>query len=240
VLATAPAANAASHLGDRVLREGMSGHDVRVLQDYLGRDGYRTTIDGYFGSKTKALVVRFERAQHLKADGVVGTTVANALRRVANARAGGGASIPAPEADPPITAPPTGKAKLLSDGTAVAPEGAPSAIVDLIAAGNKIAKKPYVYGGGHASWSSRGYDCSGSVSYALHGAGLLSSPLDSTSFESYGSRGKGRWITIYANSGHAYMVVAGLRFDTSGANPSRWQTAMRSGSGYVVRHPTGW
>jgi hypothetical protein len=110
----------------------------------------------------------------------------------------------------------------------------------VIAAGNKIAKKPYRYGGGHGRWNDGGYDCSGSVSYALHGGGLLKVAQDSSEMESYGAGGKGQWITIYANPGHAWMTVAGLRFDTSGAAPSRWQTARRSSAGYVVRHPRGY
>ena len=133
---------------------------------------------------------------------------------------------------------PVGHAKLVH-GRAIAPSNAPWKVRKVIAAANHIRNKPYVYGGGHGSWRDNGYDCSGSVSYALHGGGLLSTQLDSTGFESYGSRGSGRWITVYANAGHAYMVVAGLRFDTSGASPSRWQSDMRSGAGYVVRHPSG-
>jgi len=103
--------------------------------------------------------------------------------------------------------------------------------------------KPYRYGGGHAKWEDSGYDCSGSVSYALHGAGLLSISKDSTDFESYGDSGPGQWITVYANSGHAYAVVAGLRFDTgfndSTSSGPKWSTKMRPPGGYVVRHPDG-
>jgi hypothetical protein len=111
----------------------------------------------------------------------------------------------------------------------------------VIAAGDRIASLPYKYGGGHRSFSDTGYDCSGSVSYALHGAGLLATPLDSGQFMSWGAPGKGRHITIYANPGHVYMVVDGRRFDTSGATAagSRWQTTMRSSAGYTVRHPPG-
>ena len=93
----------------------------------------------------------------------------------------------------------------------------------VIAAGNQITNTPYVYGGGHGSFESTGYDCSGSVSFALHGGGLLSSPLDSTGFMTWGEPGPGQWITVYSNPGHAYMEMAGIRFDTSGA-PPRWQT----------------
>jgi peptidoglycan hydrolase-like protein with peptidoglycan-binding domain len=131
-------------------------------------------------------------------------------------------------------------AVLNADGTATAPASAPLAVQQIIAAGNEIASKPYRYGGGHTlKWKDTGYDCSGSVSYALHGAGLLDSPLPSGNFETWGDAGPGQWVTIYANGGHMYMVVAGLRFDTSGAKPSRWQTAMRSSKGFVVRHPAG-
>jgi hypothetical protein len=111
----------------------------------------------------------------------------------------------------------------------------------IIAAGNRIATLPYIYGGGHGSWTDAGYDCSGSVSFALHGGGLLSAPLVSGDFESWGAAGPGQWITIYANGGHVYMVIAGLRFDTSGQSGAgtRWQANMVSGAGFVVRHPVG-
>jgi hypothetical protein len=100
---------------------------------------------------------------------------------------------------------------------------------------------PYKYGGGHGQWNDSGYDCSGSVSYALHGAGLLDSALTSGDFMSWGRAGRGRWITIYAAPGHVYMVVNGRRFDTTGrdASGSRWQNSGRSSSGYVIRHPAG-
>jgi len=110
-----------------------------------------------------------------------------------------------------------------------------------IAAANRIAGRPYRFGGGHRSFSDSGYDCSGSVSYVLHGAGRLGSPLDSSALMSYGAPGRGRWITVYANPGHAYMVIRGRRYDTTGRSQtgSRWQPADRSSAGYVVRHPPG-
>ena len=128
-----------------------------------------------------------------------------------------------------------------TSGLAVAPASAPAEVQEIIEAGNKIATKPYSYGGGHGRWRDSGYDCSGSVSYALHGAGLLDTPLDSTGFMSWGERGKGEWVTIYANAGHAYMTVAGLRFDTSSSkrSGSRWSETTRSARGYRVRHPEG-
>ena len=228
----APAGGAgvgAKHLGDRTLRKGMQGHDVRVLQDYLSRAGYPTPIVGIFGPETLANVKAFQKAHGLTADGVVGASTVTALRSMGDSAGNSGAPVAAP----------TGHATVRSDGTAVAPSDAPQVIKDVIAAGNRIATKPYVWGGGHASWNASGYDCSGSVSYALHGAGLLSSPLVSGDFGSWGSSGHGRWITIYSNAGHVFMTVAGIRFDTSGANPSRWQTDMRSSAGYAISHPTG-
>jgi peptidoglycan hydrolase CwlO-like protein len=121
------------------------------------------------------------------------------------------------------------------------PPGAPAAVAQVIAAGNAIATLPYVWGGGHGSFHASGYDCSGSVSYALAAAGLLSSPLDSTGFESWGEPGPGKWITVYANAGHAFMVVAGWRFDTVALaeGGTRWSRTMTSTAGFVARHPAG-
>jgi len=222
----------AQHMGDRTLKKGMRGQDVRVLQDYLTRAGIATPVDGVFGPGTKANVKRFQRAQGLTADGIVGPATVAALRGRGDVGTAGdsGSTLSAP----------AGRARLLANGTAQAPSDAPQVVKDVIAAGNRIATKPYVFGGGHGRWEDRGYDCSGSVSYALHGGGLLSSSMPSGGFTSWGASGSGRWITVYANSGHMYMVVAGLRFDTSGASPSRWQADMRSSAGYVVRHPSGY
>ncbi|MGZ6649030.1 MAG: hypothetical protein ACXVHB_16305 [Solirubrobacteraceae bacterium] len=121
------------------------------------------------------------------------------------------------------------------------PPGAPAAVAQVIAAGNAIATLQYVWGGGHGSFHASGYDCSGSVSYALAAAGLLSSPLDSTGFESWGEPGPGKWITVYANAGHAFMVVAGWRFDTVALaeGGTRWSRTMTSTAGFVARHPAG-
>jgi peptidoglycan hydrolase CwlO-like protein len=121
------------------------------------------------------------------------------------------------------------------------PPGAPAAVAQVIAAGNAIATLPYIWGGGHGSFHASGYDCSGSVSYALAAAGLLTSPLDSTGFESWGLPGPGQWITVYANAGHAFMVVAGWRFDTVAlaTGGTRWSRTMVSTAGFVARHPPG-
>jgi cell wall-associated NlpC family hydrolase len=130
-------------------------------------------------------------------------------------------------------------------GLAAAPMAAPAAIQQIVWAANQIIGLPYIYGGGHASFVSPGYDCSGTVSFALHGASLLSTPEDSSEFETWGSHGVGRWIAIFANPGHAYMTVAGLRLDTSSADdPSnqqgpRWRPLRPANAGFVVRHPLG-
>ncbi|MDX6656607.1 MAG: hypothetical protein QOH62_1400 [Solirubrobacteraceae bacterium] len=225
-----------SHLGDRIpLRPGMSGHDVKILQDFLRRDHVSTSVDGQFGSATKKSVRRWERAKQRSVDGVVDAADIATLRDDVQGSADpSAATSPAP---PQLA--PGDRAQVGSDGLAIAPASAPDAIKQIIAAGNVIANKPYRYGGGHGRWNDTAYDCSGSVSYALHGAALLNTQLTSGEFENWGDAGPGQWVTIYANSGHVWMLVAGLRFDTSGASPSRWQTATRSASGYVVRHPTG-
>jgi hypothetical protein len=127
-------------------------------------------------------------------------------------------------------------------GVAHAPAGAPRAVKAAIAAGNRIQGKPYVWGGGHGKWEARGYDCSGSVSYVLHAGGLLKSPLVSGAFARiFGIRGKGRWITVYANGGHAFAYIAGLRLDTSGTGGRgpRWRLEPRGMGGFVARHPRG-
>ena len=127
-------------------------------------------------------------------------------------------------------------------GVAHAPVGAPRAVRAAIAAGNRIQGKPYVWGGGHGKWEARGYDCSGTVSYVLHAGGLLKAPLVSGAFaSSFGLRGKGRWITVYANGGHAFAYIAGLRLDTSGTGGRgpRWRVEPRGMRGFVARHPRG-
>ncbi|MFL5899437.1 MAG: hypothetical protein ACJ76D_13450 [Solirubrobacterales bacterium] len=133
------------------------------------------------------------------------------------------------------------EAQVLSESEASAPSSAPSAVQEVIAAGNAIATTPYIWGGGHGSFESEGYDCSGAVSYALHGGGLLESPLDSTGLETWGEAGPGQWITVYANAEHAWMVVAGIAFDTVGGPGPRWHDPwVDSPEGFVARHPAGY
>jgi cell wall-associated NlpC family hydrolase len=155
----------------------------------------------------------------------------------AEADPGGGVQAPDPKEPAPA---PIAHATLAGDGrTAMAPAGAPQEVVAAIAAANRINRKPYRYGGGHARFRDSGYDCSGTVSYVLHAARVLRRPRASGDLMRFGARGRGRWITVYANGGHAYVVIAGLRFDTSGPGPSgpRWRAERRSSRGYVARHP---
>jgi peptidoglycan hydrolase-like protein with peptidoglycan-binding domain len=234
--------------GARDLRAGMRGTDVRVLQDFLTRVGLRTAVDGHFGPYTARRVRSWERKSRRRVNGRVERADAQVLR----AQVAAGTTVVQPRAAQPV-APVTGgiapgaapaateKAILNPDGTAIAPASAPPQVHAIIAAGNLIAKLPYRYGGGHGRWEDSGYDCSGSMSFAFHGAGMLEKALDSTAFMSWGDPGPGAWVTMYANPGHSFMVVAGLRFDTSGRSTqgSRWQKSMRPTAGYTVRHPPG-
>jgi hypothetical protein len=166
------------------------------------------------------------------------------MTETASATTPGGLTSTTPETEEATEVGPPGKATLVN-GRAIPPANAPAAVRQVIAAANKIRTKPYIYGGGHARFWDSGYDCSGSVSFALHGGGFLSSPLPSGPMESWGSAGKGRWITVYANSGHAYAVIAGLRWDTagntSGTGP-RWHKSTRAAASgpFIARHPAGY
>ncbi len=150
---------------------------------------------------------------------------------------------PPAEAKPDLLVP--GTLAHYVNGLAAAPMSAPPAVQEIIWAGNQLIGLPYIYGGGHASFTSPGYDCSGTVSFALHGADLLAAPEDSSEFETWGSHGVGRWVTIFSNPGHAYMTVAGLRLDTSAADDPtneqgpRWRPLRQGNEGFVVRHPLG-
>ena len=163
-----------------------------------------------------------------------------------DAQTAGGTEYGYDPAAPPRAFVPGTKAVLMDDGFAAAPADAPEAVQAAVFAANEIVGKPYRYGGGHRTFKDTGYDCSGTISYALNGAGLLKSPLDSGSFMRWGQRGKGDWITVYTNPGHAYVVIAGLRLDTSAAGERvssgkgpRWRTGKRAMRGFVKRHPAG-
>jgi hypothetical protein len=222
----------------------MHGSDVRVLQGFLTKVGVRTSVDGQYGPTTTRHVRTWERKSSLPVDGRMTRNNAAVLR--GQVTSGGGAlqgTGGSNTADQPVAAPAGESATLGADGLAVAPASAPPAVQQVIAAANAIVGKPYRYGGGHGQWEDSGYDCSGSESYALHGANLISRPMDSTEFMSFGQAGAGTWITSYANSGHSFLVVAGLRFDTgyndSSSSGPKWNTKMRPSDGYTVRHPEG-
>ncbi|MGZ6674446.1 MAG: peptidoglycan-binding domain-containing protein [Solirubrobacteraceae bacterium] len=190
------------------------GASVRLLQARLG-----VAADGVFGPGTARAVRSFQRAHGLTADGVVGPATWSAL--------GVSGSHPVLK-----------RAHLR--GRPGRP-GIPGAVLRAISAADRIAGFPYRYGGGHRSFHDSAYDCSGSVSYVLHGAGLLGRPRDSSELMSWGQPGRGRWITVYANAGHTFMVINGKRYDTTGRwdTGSRWQRVDRSSAGYVARHPAG-
>jgi peptidoglycan hydrolase-like protein with peptidoglycan-binding domain len=207
------------------------GHDgaVRRLQEAL-----HVAVDGEFGPETEGAVRRFQAAHGLEVDGVVGPATWSAL---------GDSGLP--ELNPPRWALGGAGGSSSTAGGGSAPGASSSSaeaiVARVIAAANEIATRPYVYGGGHGSFISYGYDCSGSVSYALHGGGLLSAPEDSTGLESYGEPGPGRYITIYANAEHAWMTIDGRRFDTVALaeDGSRWGGPSDDGGGFVERHPDG-
>ncbi len=231
-----PAA-ASADFGDRPLRQGSRGHDVRVLQDFLTRVGLMTTVDGQFGPRTARRVRSWERRSGARVNGRVSRGDARRLRTQVEQGIRVYESVPEPAA-----APAGEEATLGADGLAVAPESAPQEVKDAIAAANRIVGKPYKYGGGHGRWEDSGYDCSGAMSYALHGAGLVNRARTSGDYMSWGLAGKGTWITIYAHGGHGFLVIAGLRFDTGWNNAGqgpRWSEQMRPAGEYTVRHPRG-
>jgi lysozyme family protein len=204
--------SARSSSGSRVTSRGSS---VALLQRKLG-----ISADGVFGPGTQRAVRSFQRRRGLTADGVVGPATWSAL---------------GVRGSHPVL-----KRGRLRGGSSTG-SGIPIRVQRAINAANRIAHMPYRYGGGHRSFTDSGYDCSGSLSYVLHAAGALNSPLDSGSLAGWGAPGPGRWITIYAHGGHAYAVIRGKRYDTSSlhVNGSRWTRIMRSSAGYTVRHPPG-
>ena len=217
-----------ARFGTRVLRQGMRGRDVRGLQWHLNRRGASLTRDGAFGPMTRAAVVTWEARAGRHADGVATRRDQRALRHGRRVR-------PAPIPRPHV------RAWISRRGFAHAP-GAPATVKRLIRAGNRIAKAPYKYGGGHGRWNDSGYDCSGSVSYVLHRAGLLrGAARPSSGFMNWAFAGHGKWVTVYAHGGHMFLTVAGLRFDTTDRerDGTRWHRDMRSTAGYAVRHPGG-
>jgi hypothetical protein len=217
-----------ARFGTRRLHVGMDGRDVRGLQYHLGRVGYGTSVDGAFGPMTKAALERWESAKSRHVDGVATRPDQHTLKRT-HRRSGGGST-------------PLVHAWISRRGFAHISPSAPRKVRRLIRAGNVIAKTPYKYGGGHGTWNDSGYDCSGSVSYVLHHAGLLDGlARPSSGFMNWRFAGRGKWVTVYANSGHMFLTVAGIRFDTTDRerDGTRWHRDMRSTAGYAVRHPGG-
>ena len=181
--------------------------------------------------------------------GSAGAGSVSATAPVANANTGGGGIAAGPVPVNTVSHPVVqGFVAKIRSGVAYAPADAPAAVQRAIWAGNLIRTKPYIWGGGHQAFISRGYDCSGAVSYVLHAAGLLKTPFDSSDFMHWGQSGIGRWITVYTNPGHAFIEIAGVRFDTSaeadphpakGSGP-RWRPLFAHPSGFMARHPLGY
>jgi peptidoglycan hydrolase-like protein with peptidoglycan-binding domain len=242
-----PAA-AQARFGDDTLTVGDKGRDVKTAQRYLTKAGIRTAVDGVYGRGTATKVKSFERGEDLKVDGKLSPSDARVLKKVATdgssaGDADSGSNGGAAAGQAPAAGSADGQTATISDDghTAVAPANAPQEVKDAIAAANKITDKPYRYGGGHGDFEDSGYDCSGAVSYALHGADLLDEPMDSSGLMGWGESGKGEWITVYAKGSHAFVIIAGARFDTSGKGEEgpRWRSEDASTDGYAVRHPEG-
>ena len=216
----AHAASASAGGGEEEGGGAVSGNAVERLQKAL-----KISPDGEFGPETEAAVRRLQARHGLTVDGVVGPATWALLGIQSEGE----------------LKPSSAVLHSSESGSESSTSGGSSIVASVIAAGDEIATRPYVWGGGHGSFVSSGYDCSGSVSYALHGGGLLSSPEDSTGLESFGEPGPGRDITIYANSEHAFMVVDGKRFDTVALSETgtRWSSSMTSTAGFVARHPAG-
>ena len=187
------------------------------------------------------------RTTYALAMAVLVALLATVVASPAAAVTGGSGMPPAPapgdgDAGSAPSTTPGARAQLSPDGRiAIPPASAPEAVKNAIHAANRITNKPYRYGGGHASFRDSGYDCSGAVSYALRGGNLIKRPLHSSAFMSWGEKGRGQWVTVYTNPGHAYVVIAGLRFDTSGPGERgpRWRKSARSARAYAARHPEG-
>ncbi len=196
----------------------------------------KAEAEARFGELKAAQAERREAMEALESrEEALGSNLAS----IANQIASEGGSVPIGEVPAPLT--PGQTAGFISESQASAPASAPDAVKAAISAANAIADTPYIWGGGHGSFESSGYDCSGSVSYALHGGGLLDSPLDSTGLSTWGEPGPGQWITVYANAGHAWMIIAGLAFDTSGGAGPRWHPSpVSTTEGFIARHPPGY
>jgi len=211
------------------LLSGLEVRDRALAHDVLGRRNQVAALEAaLLGRQISELGTRTRQTAELgRLNGKLQSLEAQAAAQARAAAATGNAAV--------------GGIAVNTNGMVQAPPGAPAAVAEVIAAGNAIATLPYIYGGGHASFHADGYDCSGSVSYALAAAGLVSSPMVSGDFESWGDPGPGRWITVYANADHVWMEVAGWRFDTVALaeTGTRWSRTGGEFAGFVVRHPPG-
>jgi peptidoglycan hydrolase CwlO-like protein len=206
----------------------------------IEREVAATTADAEarFSELKSAQAERREAMNALESEGeALSTNLASISNQIASET--GSTGVPTAQVPAPLN--PGESAQLINESEASAPAAAPQAVKDVISAANSIATTPYIWGGGHGSFESSGYDCSGAVSFALHGGGFLESPLDSTGLETWGEPGAGKWITVYANAEHTWMVVAGISFDTVGGPGPRWHDPWSSSpEGFIVRHPSGY
>jgi peptidoglycan hydrolase CwlO-like protein len=206
----------------------------------IEREVAATTADAEarFAELKSAQAARREAMDALESQG---EALSSNLSSISNQIASETGSTGVPTAEVPAPLNPGESAQVINESEASAPAAAPQAVKDAISAANSIATTPYIWGGGHGSFESEGYDCSGAVSFALHGGGFLDSPLDSTGLETWGEAGAGKWITVYANAEHAWMVIAGIAFDTVGGPGPRWHDPwVDSPEGFIVRHPSGY
>jgi septal ring factor EnvC (AmiA/AmiB activator) len=214
--------------------------DARDSVAAIEREVAATTADAEarFSELKSAQAARREAMDALESQG---EALSSNLASISNQIASETGSTGVPTAEVPAPLNPGESAQVINESEASAPTAAPQAVVDAISAANSIAMTPYIWGGGHGSFESSGYDCSGAVSFALHGGGFLESPLDSTGLETWGEAGAGKWITVYANAEHAWMVIAGIAFDTVGGPGPRWHDPwVDSPEGFIVRHPAGY
>jgi peptidoglycan hydrolase CwlO-like protein len=236
----------------KTLRDEVTGAVKRLAENRAKVESARDSIaaierevasasaeaEARFGELKQAQAQRREAMDALESQS---EALSSNLASISNQIASEGGTSGVPMAEVPAPLNPGESAQVINESEASAPAAAPQAVKDAIAAANSIAMTPYIWGGGHGSFESSGYDCSGAVSFALHGGGFLESPLDSTGLETWGEAGAGHWITVYANAGHAWMVIAGIAFDTVGGPGPRWHDPwVDSPEGFIVRHPSGY
>jgi peptidoglycan hydrolase CwlO-like protein len=226
--------NAVAHLADNRAKIESARDAIAVKEREVA--AARAEAESRFAELKSAQAQRREAMEALESRE---QALSDNLASISNQIASEGGPVATGEVPAPLTAGET--AGFINESEASAPASAPAAIQAAISAANAIATTPYIWGGGHGSFESSGYDCSGAVSYALHGGGFLESPLDSTGLETWGEAGPGKWITVYANAEHAWMMIAGLAFDTVGGPGPRWHSSpVDSPEGFIARHPSGY